>query len=153
MSHAARIDIGALKALSPELHAAMLALGKVAETCGLEKDLIELVKIRASQINGCAYCVQFHINLARQLGIAPAKIDQLSAWKEAVIYSERERAALAATDRLTVIAGQDVSDEEFAVISGAFPERELAGLLATIGAINAWNRYGVMLRFIPLAAT
>lgn len=149
MSHATRLDIGGLKTLAPELYAAMLALGKVAETCGLEKDLIELVKIRASQINGCTFCLQYHINLARQFGVAPAKIDQVAAWKEALIYSERERAALVATERLTMIAGQDVPDEAFAAISAAFPGRELAGLLAAIGAINAWNRFGVMLRFVP----
>lgn len=152
MNHPARVEIGEFKSLLPELYDALLAAGKTAEAAGLSKELIELVKIRASQINGCAYCIQYHMNIARVLGIPAGKLDLLPAWREAPVYSMRERAALMLTERLTQIAGHDLDDVEFAFARSEYSDREIAGLLGAIGIINTWNRIGVAYRFTPPAA-
>lgn len=147
MNPTARMEISAFKTLVPEVYDALFALSQSAFAAGLEKDLIELVKIRASQINGCAYCVQFHINLARNLGVEAAKIDQLSVWHESTVYTAREEAALMLTERLTLISGNEVSDEEFDAASHEFSGTALANLLGAIGVINTWNRIAVTYRF------
>lgn len=152
MSEGTRLDIGPFKAMAPEIYDALAALSQSVFAMGLEKDLVELVKIRASQMNGCAYCVQFHINLGRQLGVAPAKIDQLAVWREARIFTPRERIALHATEALTSIAGGEIPDEEFEEFEEEFGDRGLAGLVAAIGVINAWNRIGVVYRFAAPAS-
>lgn len=152
MSAAARLEIGDFKLLLPELYDALLAASKTAEAAGLSKELIELVKIRASQINGCAYCIQYHVNIARVLGVPAGKLDLLPAWREAPVYSPRERAALMLTERLTQIAGHEIDDADFATARAEFSERELAALLGAIGIINAWNRIGITYRFTPPAA-
>lgn len=147
MSSAARMEIGAFKALVPEVYDALFALSQTAAAAGLEKDLIELVKIRASQINGCAYCVQFHINLARSLGVETAKLDQIAVWPESQVYTPRERAALALTDTLTNIAGQEVPEELFDEVQDEFEEKQVACLIGAIGVINTWNRIAITYRF------
>jgi AhpD family alkylhydroperoxidase len=147
MSHA-RMEFAPFMKAAPDVIAALRALTKATVDAGLEKDLIELVKIRASQINGCAFCLQFHLNEARKMGMAAEKLDLVATWSEAGIYSEREQAALAWTETLTRVA-DGVSDEAYAAVGKAFSEKETMYLTAAIGNINAWNRIGVAFRFSP----
>src|SRR6201999_3883867 len=140
MSHA-RSEYAAFRTQAPDIHEAMLSLGKLAAKAGLDKDLIELIKIRASQINGCAFCLQYHILQAEAFGVSADKINLVAVWREAPQFSVRERAALAWTEALTVL-GSGVSDEVYAEANAAFSERELIYLTSAITAINAWNRFG-----------
>jgi AhpD family alkylhydroperoxidase len=128
----------------------MVTLGGAAVKAGIEKELLELIKIRASQINGCAFCVQFHILQAEGLGVSADKINLVVVWREAPQFSARERAALAWTEALTVVTS-GVGDDVYAQASAAFSEKELAYLSSAIGAINAWNRLGVAYRWTPPA--
>src|ERR1700688_2700134 len=98
---------------APDAYAALGALGKAVDESGLEKSLTELVKLRASQMNGCAFCVSFHLNMLRKVGVAQEKIDLLPVWREAGVYSERELAALAWTEALTAAAPDAASDEAY----------------------------------------
>jgi AhpD family alkylhydroperoxidase len=136
--------------LAPDAYDAVLALNKIAEQNGLDKQLLELVKLRASQINGCAFCVQYHIMAAETLGIAADKLNLIVVWREAPIFSARERAALAWTEALTLVS-QGVSDEIYAQVSAEFSEKELAYLSTAIAAINVWNRFGAPYRWAPPA--
>jgi len=149
MSHA-RSEYTAFKTQAPDIHEALLSLGKLAVKAGLEKELIELIKIRASQINGCAYCVQYHILEAERLGVPADKINLVAVWREAPQFSARERAALAWTEALTELRG-GVSDEVYAEATAAFSEQELLYLTSAVSVINVWNRYGVAYRWTPPA--
>lgn len=148
MSHA-RLEFAPFMKAAPDVIAALRALTKASVDAGLEKDLIELIKIRASQINGCAFCLQFHLNEARKLGVAAEKLDLVATWQEAGIYSERELAALAWTETLTRVAEHSASDEAYAAIGKEFDEKEVMFLTAAIANINAWNRIGVAFGFSP----
>ncbi|HQU93020.1 MAG TPA: carboxymuconolactone decarboxylase family protein [Pyrinomonadaceae bacterium] len=128
---------------------AMYRLQKYIEDSGLEHSLIELVKIRASQINGCAYCVDMHTLDARAMGESEQRIYLLSAWREAPFYSERERAALAWTESVTLISESHASDEDYAAARAEFSEQELVDLTMAIVAINGWNRIGISFRAQP----
>lgn len=150
MSHA-RIEIASFRKLAPAAAAALAALGQSAVDAGLDKGLLELVKIRASQINGCAYCVQFHLNLARDFGVAAAKLDQIVVWRDSPHFDGRERAALAWTEALTDLSARDVPDAVYGAAREHFGEAEIAHLSAAIGVINAWNRLGVGFRWTPPA--
>jgi AhpD family alkylhydroperoxidase len=123
MSHA-RSELKDFKALAPDANDMILALSQAAGKAGIDKQLIELVKLRASQINGCAFCVQFHILQGESLGIAADKLNLIVVWREAPLFSARERAALAWTEALTLVTG-GVSDEVYAQASVEFSEREL----------------------------
>jgi AhpD family alkylhydroperoxidase len=147
MSHA-RSEYAAFRAQAPEIHEALSALGKLATRAGLDKELIELIKIRASQINGCAFCLQYHILQAETFGLSTDKINLVAVWRETPLFSTRERAALAWTEALTVLAG-GVSDEVYAEASAEFSEQELLYLTSAIATINAWNRYGAAYRWSP----
>jgi AhpD family alkylhydroperoxidase len=149
MSHA-RSEYAAFRAQAPEIHEALLALGKLATKAGLDKELIELTKIRASQINGCAFCLQYHILQAETFGLSTDKINLVAVWREVPQFSTRERAALAWTEALTVLAG-GVSDEVYAEASAEFSEKELLSLTSAVATINAWNRYGAAYRWPPQA--
>jgi AhpD family alkylhydroperoxidase len=149
MSHA-RKEYKDFRTLAPELYEPMVTLGGAAVKAGIEKELLELIKIRASQINGCAFCVQFHILQAEGLGVSADKINLVVVWREAPQFSARERAALAWTEALTVVTS-GVGDDVYAQASAAFSEKELAYLSSAIGAINAWNRLGVAYRWTPPA--
>lgn len=149
MSHA-RKDYPDFKALAPDIYERVLALSQLAGKAGLEKDLLELVKIRASQINGCTFCVQFHILEAERLGVSADKLNLLVVWCEAPQFSARERAALAWTEALTLLPG-GVSDAVYEQASAAFSEKELVYLSSAIGVINVWNRFGVAYRWTPPA--
>lgn len=144
-----RIDRPEFAALTPGVSEALLALGKAVNASGLPKELQELIKIRASQLNGCAFCLQFHLNVARDLGLPAAKLDLLTAWREAPVYSERERIALAWTEALTLAPEGGADDALYARALAEFGATGLSFLTAAIAGINAWNRIAMGLRFAP----
>jgi AhpD family alkylhydroperoxidase len=149
MSHA-RSEYADFKAMAPDVYETVRALGQAAAKAGIDKQLLELVKLRASQINGCAFCVQFHILQAEALGVPADKLNLVVVWREAPQFSARERAALAWTEALTRL-GEGVSDEVYAEASAEFSERELTYLTSAVAAINVWNRFGVAYRWSPPA--
>jgi AhpD family alkylhydroperoxidase len=128
---------------------ALLALGKAIADSSLDPELQQLVKLRASQINGCAFCTQLHINESRHMQIAAPKIDLLAVWREAGIFSEREKAALQWTELLTRLSEHHVSDEDFAAVSAHFEPAELAWLSTAIALINSWNRLAAPFQYAP----
>ena len=146
----ARSEYENLKVLAPDVFDAVLALGQHAAKAGLDKQLLELVKLRASQINGCAFCVQFHIMESEKLGVPIDKLNLVVVWREAPQFSARERAALAWTEALTLLA-DGVSDEVYAEASREFSEKELAYLTSAVASINVWNRFGAAFRWTPPA--
>lgn len=128
---------------------AMLSLEKYLETSGLDKKLLDIVRLRASQINGCAYCIDMH---SKDLLAAGENVDRLlglEAWRESSLYSERERAALEWTEAVTVIHRTHADDETYNRVRSQFSEKELVDLTWTIGAINLWNRLGISFRAEP----
>ena len=149
MSHA-RSELKDFKALAPDANDMILALSQAAGKAGIDRQLLELIKLRASQINGCAFCVQFHILQGESLGISADKLNLVVVWREAPQFSSRERAALAWTEALTRLT-EGVSDEVYAEASAEFSEKELAYLSSAIASINVWNRLGVAYRWTPPA--
>ena len=147
MSHA-RSEYRNFKALAPDVFDLVLALGQAAAKAGIDKQLLELIKLRASQINGCAFCVQHHILLGESLGVPQDKLNFVVVWREAPLFSARERAALAWTEALTLLPG-GVSDEVYAQASAEFSETELTYLTSAIASINTWNRFGAAYRWTP----
>lgn len=148
-SHQPRIDWTSFEQAAPAVLAALGALGKAVDDSGLEKALTELIKVRASQLNGCAFCLQFHLNLARRLKVGNAKLDLLPVWREVAVYSPRERAALAWTEALTLMADAPVPEGVYAALQTEFSASEIVFLSSAIGAINAWNRIAGALQFSP----
>ena len=144
-----RID--AAKA-SPEVYKAMLAVQGYVNKCGLETTLLELVKLRASQINGCAYCLAMHSRDARRHGVSDERMHLLNAWREAPLYSAREQAALAWTEALTLITQGHAPDEVYAQARAQFSDKELVDLTLAITTINAWNRLAIGFRKAPEVA-
>lgn len=134
---------------APEPMKAMLALEKAVITSGLEKSLIELVKTRASQINGCAYCIDMHTRDALKDGETPTRLFLLDAWREAPFYTARERAALAWTEALTLIAETHAPEADYAALAEQFSEAEIVKLSLLIATINAWNRLAIGFRAVP----
>jgi AhpD family alkylhydroperoxidase len=134
---------------SPKIYQAMLALSEVASSTGIEKPLQELVKIRASQINGCAYCLDLHTKDARAAGETEQRIYLLDSWRESPFYSDRERAALEWTEALTKITEGHAPDEVYERVKQHFSPEELANLSLVIVTINAWNRLGIAFRITP----
>ena len=135
---------------SPDGFKAIYGLQQYVENCGLEHPLLELVKMRASQINGCAYCLDMHSKDARAAGETEQRLYLLNAWREAPFYTDRERAALAWTEALTEISKtREVSDELYAEVRKQFSEKELADLSFAIIAINGWNRLAIPFRSEP----
>jgi AhpD family alkylhydroperoxidase len=149
MSSSARITAQEFQKFAPAANAAFAALGQAVAASSLEKDLVEMLKLRASQINGCAFCTQYHLNEARHLGIPAAKLDLLVVWREAGIFSEREKAALAWTELLTGLSENHVVDEDYAAVSAQFSQEELAWLSAAVALINAWNRIAAPFHYAP----
>ena len=149
MSHA-RSEQKDFKALAPDVSDMVLALSHAAAKAGIDQQLLELIKLRASQINGCAFCVQFHILQGEGLGIPVDKLNLVVVWRETPLFSSRERAALAWTEALTLLT-QGVSDEVYAQARVEFSEMELAYLTSAIASINVWNRFGVAYRWTPPA--
>ncbi|MBS0664731.1 MAG: carboxymuconolactone decarboxylase family protein [Verrucomicrobia bacterium] len=128
---------------------AMLALQQAVNRCGLEPSLLELVKLRASQLNHCAFCMEMHFREARAQGEREDRLVLLSAWEELDWYTPRERAALRWTEALTRLADGPVTDELFAAVRAHFSEAELTHLTLAIVAINGWNRFSVGFRVPP----
>jgi AhpD family alkylhydroperoxidase len=134
---------------SPEPIRAMYALGGYLAGCGLESSLLELVKIRASQINGCAFCIDMHTKDARAEGETEQRIYLLNAWRESPFFTDRERAALAWTEAVTRIADGGPSDEVYEEARGQFTEKELVDLTWAAVTINSWNRLAISFRVTP----
>jgi AhpD family alkylhydroperoxidase len=132
---------------APETMKAMAAIEPIIAATGLEPSLIELVKIRASQINGCAYCIHMHTKDARAHGETEERIYLLDAWRESPLYTERERAALAWTEALTLISVTHAPDADYEELRRHFNETATANLTTLIGVINAWNRLAIGLRY------
>jgi AhpD family alkylhydroperoxidase len=139
----ARIDI---QRVSPKATQAMLQLQKYVNDSGLEHSLLELVKMRASQINGCAYCLDMHSKDARAAGETEQRLYALDAWRETPFYSERERAALEWTEALTLVREGHVPDHVFEAAREHFSEQELVDLALAVVAINGWNRLSIAFR-------
>ena len=131
---------------SPAATHAMLGLEKYVRESGLEQGLLELVRMRTSQINRCGYCLDMHSKDARAEGDSEQRLYVLPAWREAPFYSPRERAALAWTEALTLISENDVPDELYESVREHFSEQELVGLSLAIIAINGWNRLAIPFR-------
>lgn len=132
--------------VAPGALEAMLHLERYTRESGLEKSLLELVKMRASQINRCGYCLDMHSKDALAEGETPQRLFVLPAWREAPFYTERERAALAWTEAVTLISTNDIPDELYAQVRGQFTEKELVDLTLAIIAINGWNRLAIPFR-------
>lgn len=135
--------------VAPGVMKAMYALEDYMETCGIEPGLQELVKLRASQINGCAYCVDMHSIDLRASGETSQRMDALTVWQETPFFTERERAALLWTEKLTLVSLDHVPDDVYEAVRRQFSEEELANLTLIIATINAWNRFGVAFRSVP----
>jgi AhpD family alkylhydroperoxidase len=134
---------------APGLYEAMDGLEQYIQASGLEKPLVFLVQLRASQINGCAYCLDMHWKDLRALGESEQRLGSLDAWRECPYYTDRERAALAWTEAVTRITEGHVSDAVYAEVSPHFSERELCDLTFAAAAINAWNRLSIAARTVP----
>lgn len=135
--------------VAPDALKGMLELEKYVHESGLERTLYELVKTRASQINGCAYCLDMHTKDARKAGETEQRLYALSAWRETPFYTERERAALAWTETLTLIAENEVPDALYKATRKHFSETEIVTLTMAIVAINGWNRLAIAFRSVP----
>ena len=135
--------------VAPGVYEAMFGLGNYLRKSGLEELLINLVCLRASQVNGCAYCLDMHWKDLRAAGENEQRLYGLDAWEESPYYSERERAALAWTEAVTNIREGHVSDEVYERVRKVFTEKELADLTLAVVAINGWNRLNVAARTVP----
>lgn len=132
----------------------LVELDAILKNSGLEHSLIDLVKARASQINGCAYCIHMHTRDARAHGETEERLYLLAAWRESPLYSDRERAALAWTEALTLVAETHAPDEDYARLGQHFTPAEQVNLTVLIGAINAWNRLAIGFRSVhPVGAS
>lgn len=131
---------------APDGIKAMMALEASFEKSGLEESLRHLVKLRASQINGCAFCIHMHTTDARKHGDSEMRLYMLNAWRESPLYSDRERAALAWTEALTLLAQTGAPDADYELVKAQFSEAEQVQLTLLIGAINVWNRLQVGFR-------
>lgn len=145
----ARIDWETFQQTIPEMATGMAAITRAMRQSGMDRDLFELIKIRCSQMNGCAYCVQYHLNDARKIGVPAEKLDLVATWREAGIFSPRECAALEWAECVTLLASHHITDDAFAALAQHFNEREILFLTTAIGQINFWNRVAAPFRFTP----
>jgi AhpD family alkylhydroperoxidase len=134
---------------SPDAAKAMIALEGAVTKLGIEPALLELIKLRASQINGCAYCVDLHSSDARKRGETERRLHAVAVWRESPFFTDRERAALAWTESLTLLAQTRAPDADYDWLCQQFDERERVNLTVAINAINGWNRLAVGFRSIP----
>ncbi|QGW19693.1 carboxymuconolactone decarboxylase family protein [Stutzerimonas degradans] len=135
--------------LIPDGYRAMYALHAYVQGAGLDLGLLELVRLRVSQTNGCGFCVAMHIPLARKHGVSEHQVNLVATWKESPVFSTRERAALAWADAVTSLAGQEVPDTVYAQVKAEFSPEEIAKLTLCIGEINTWNRLMIASRTPP----
>jgi len=140
------------KAISPDAYNALRGLQAYVDGCGMEEPLLELIKVRASQINGCAFCIAMHTADAVKGGESQARLHLLNAWREAELFTARERAALALTEAVTLVADDHVPDEVYDEARQQFSDKEVVDLAYAIFAINAWNRLAITFRMQPLVA-
>jgi len=134
---------------SPAGYKAMTGLEVFLANCKIEKNLLHLIKLRASQINGCAYCIDMHWKDLRAAGDSEQRLYGLDAWRESPYYSDRERAALEWTEAVTLITAGHVPDEVYESVRPHFSEKELADLTMAVATINAWNRLAISSRTVP----
>lgn len=135
---------------APALYAAVRALDGAVMKSGLEKRLLHLVKLRASQINGCAYCIDMHVKESLADGIPAQHLHMLAAWRESPLYSPRDRAALEWIESVTLISQTGIPDSAYAAVTTEFSPEEIAKLTIAIGTINVWNRIAVSSRMLHL---
>jgi AhpD family alkylhydroperoxidase len=133
----------------PDAMKAMMGLEQQIAGSGLEKPLVELVRLRASQINGCAYCVDMHSSDARKAGESERRLATLVAWRETPFFSDRERAALEWTETVTLVAQSHVPDAVWEQVKPHFTPEELVNLTLLVSTINAWNRFAIAFRKLP----
>ncbi|SOE18110.1 AhpD family alkylhydroperoxidase [Hoeflea halophila] len=131
---------------APDAFKAVLQLDSYVQKCGLERRFIDLIKLRASQINGCAYCVDMHVKESRRDGLSEQWINLMSVWREAYVYDAKERALLGWVDAVTNLAQTGVPDSEFEALKAHFTEAEIVDITVAIGVINTWNRLAVSFR-------
>ncbi len=148
MSHP-RLTYDAFAKIAPVAQQSLIAMGRQADESGIDKQIVELVKLRVSQINNCAFCLQIHLNVSRKIGLPQEKLDLVATWEEAGIFSDRECAALAWAETLTQLAGRSVPNDAYDAIRRHFSEEEVTVLSVSIATINAWNRLGAAFRFAP----
>jgi AhpD family alkylhydroperoxidase len=141
-----RIDA---RKFAPDAGKTMMALEKYLGECGLDHKLMHLLKTRASQINGCAYCIDMHSKDARALGETEQRLYELDAWRETPFYSDRERAALAWIEAVTLVSQTHVPDAVYEDVRKQFSEKEIVDLTYLAATINAWNRLAIALRAVP----
>lgn len=139
--------------LAPKIMQAMIEAEKAVSEAGLEYSLYELVRIRASQINGCAYCIHMHTRDARKAGETEERLYLVAAWRESPLFTPRERAALAWTEALTLIAQTRAPDEDYEALKAHFTDEEIVKLSMAINMINLWNRVAVGFRTVHPVAT
>ncbi|MCU6795281.1 carboxymuconolactone decarboxylase family protein [Paenibacillus sp. WQ 127069] len=135
--------------VQPQALQAMLKMESFIQSCGLDKKLYELIKIRASQINGCAFCLNMHTADARSMGETEQRLYLLSAWREAPFYTEAEQTVLALTEAVTLISKEGVSQELYEKVREHFDETEFVNLIMAINTINSWNRIAISTGMFP----
>lgn len=134
---------------SPEMFKNLIELGNLLKKSSIEESIQHLIKIRASQINGCAFCLDMHIKQATIGGERPLRIHHLAAWRESTLFSPRERASLAWTEVLTQLPAQGVPDDLYERVRGQLSEKEISDLSFAVASINAWNRINIGFRIVP----
>ena len=134
---------------APGAYKAMLGLEQYLHQSGLEESLLHLIKLRASQLNGCAYCIDMHWKDLRAIGEDEQRLYSLDAWRECPFYTDRERAAFAWTEAVTLITNSHVPDSVYEEVRPHFSEKEIADLTFAIATINAWNRLSIASRAVP----
>jgi len=140
------------KAIAPDAYTALRGLQNYVDGCGIEKPLLELIKVRTSQINGCAFCIAMHTADAVKGGESQARLHLLNAWRETELFTARERAALGLTEAVTLVADTHVPDDVYAEARQQFSDKEVVDLAFAIFAINVWNRLAITFRMQPLVA-
>ncbi len=141
-----RVDV---RNVAPKSYEAVIGLERYIHSVGFDDGFIELVKLRASQINGCAFCVDMHARRLRELGEPNERVDAVAAWSEGPFFSGRERAALAWTEAVTLLAEDHVPDSAYDAARAEFDETELVNLTMVVATINVWNRLAVAFRAVP----
>jgi len=144
-----RIDYAHFAQMAPDARKALTALGAAVDAMGVDKGLTELIKVRASQLNGCAFCVDMHVKEATLHGERALRLHHVAVWHESPLFTPRERAALAWTEVLTKLPPHGVPQADYAAVSEHFSEQELADLSFAVVAINGWNRLAIGFAAVP----